>query len=67
MKTYETIELTLFERSATLTLNRPMVMNAMNATMMKELSDCFATLKKNRQFKYYSLKEQEKLSLLVAI
>ncbi|HJH11026.1 MAG TPA: enoyl-CoA hydratase [Metalysinibacillus jejuensis] len=46
MKTYETIELTLFERSATLTLNRPMVMNAMNATMMKELSDCFATLKK---------------------
>ena len=41
---YETIELIKEGRQATLTLNRPTAMNAMDFTMMRELADCFESL-----------------------
>lgn len=41
---YETIVLEILERKATLTLNRPNAMNAMDFTMMRELADCFEAL-----------------------
>lgn len=42
---YQTIMLKKEGRLAYLVLNRPDSMNAMNAKMMKELADCFETLK----------------------
>ena len=42
--TYTTIDLQVADRKATLTLNRPDVMNAMDFTMMRELADCFESL-----------------------
>lgn len=42
---YQTIELTKDDRIATLTLNRPNSMNAMDDVMMKELADAFEELK----------------------
>ena len=41
---YETILLETVGRKATLTLNRPNAMNAMDFTMMRELADCFEKL-----------------------
>ncbi|MGE7984035.1 enoyl-CoA hydratase [Solibacillus sp. NPDC093137] len=41
---FETINLEIAERKATLTLNRPNAMNAMDFTMMRELADCFEAL-----------------------
>ncbi|MFY0744119.1 enoyl-CoA hydratase [Solibacillus silvestris] len=41
---FETINLEIAERKATLTLNRPNAMNAMDFTMMRELADCFESL-----------------------
>ena len=42
--TYQTIELTKEGRLATLTLNRPNAMNAMDDVMMKELAEAFESL-----------------------
>lgn len=42
--TYTTIQLEITGRKATLMLNRPEAMNAMDFTMMKELADCFESL-----------------------
>jgi enoyl-CoA hydratase len=41
---YETIELDLDANIATITLNRPKVLNALNALMLRELDEAFATL-----------------------
>lgn len=46
---FKTILLERNGRQATLILNRPSSMNAMNALMMKELADCFEYLKEEKE------------------
>ena len=41
---YETLQLTIEARVATVTLNRPKVLNALNATMLRELNELFGEL-----------------------
>jgi enoyl-CoA hydratase len=41
---YETLQLAVDERVATVTLNRPKVLNALNAAMLRELGEVFAVL-----------------------
>ena len=41
---YETIQFEISDRKATLSMNRPQAMNAMDFTMMRELADCFEAL-----------------------
>ena len=41
---YETLQLAVNGRVATVTLNRPKVMNALNAAMLRELDELFAEL-----------------------
>ncbi|MGA1982508.1 MAG: enoyl-CoA hydratase-related protein [Acidobacteriaceae bacterium] len=41
---YETLELAVIDNVATVTLNRPKVLNALNATMLRELDKLFAAL-----------------------
>jgi len=53
---YETIVLEKNGRLATLTLNRPSSMNAMNALMMKELADCFEYLKQDSEIQVLILR-----------
>ena len=43
---YTTIQLEIAERTATLTLNRPQAMNAMDQVMLVELAECFESLHK---------------------
>ncbi|CAM5208600.1 Enoyl-CoA hydratase/carnithine racemase OS=Ureibacillus acetophenoni OX=614649 GN=SAMN05877842_10754 PE=3 SV=1 [Ureibacillus acetophenoni] len=47
--TYETINLEVKDRLATLTLSRPQAMNSMDAKMMGELADCFESLKDHNE------------------
>jgi methylglutaconyl-CoA hydratase len=48
---YETIEITIKNNVATVTLNRPDVHNAMNETLMKELTSCFKNLNNDNKTK----------------
>ena len=41
---YKTLQLAVEARVATVTLNRPKVLNALNATMLSELDELFAEL-----------------------
>jgi len=41
---YETLQFAVADRVATVTLNRPKVLNALNATMLRELDELFAEL-----------------------
>ena len=54
--TYTTIDLQVAERKATLTLNRPEAMNAMDFTMMRELADCFESLHKEKSVQLLVIK-----------
>ncbi|WP_199562892.1 enoyl-CoA hydratase [Sporosarcina sp. BI001-red] len=53
---YQTIELSKDERIATLTLNRPNSMNAMDDVMMKELADAFEELKSEQEIQVLLIK-----------
>lgn len=46
---YQTLQLEIDNRKATLTLNRPEAMNAMDFTMMRELADCFESLHNEKE------------------
>lgn len=53
---YETIKLDLTERKATLTLNRPQAMNALDFTMMRELAECFEALHEEKNIQVLVIK-----------
>lgn len=46
---FQTIQLEISDRLATLTLNRPNAMNAMDLNMLKELAHCFESLQDNEE------------------
>jgi 2-(1,2-epoxy-1,2-dihydrophenyl)acetyl-CoA isomerase len=58
---YETIKLEIAERKATLTLNRPQAMNAMDFTMMRELADCFEALHNEKDVQILVIKGEGKV------
>lgn len=58
---YETIHLEVADRKATLTLNRPNAMNAMDLTMMKELADCFEALHNEQDVQVLVVKGEGKV------
>ncbi|MGN7479125.1 enoyl-CoA hydratase [Solibacillus silvestris] len=58
---YETIKLEIAERKATLTLNRPNAMNAMDFTMMRELADCFEALHNEEDVQILIIKGEGKV------
>ena len=58
---YETIKLEVADRKATLLLNRPNAMNAMNFTMMRELADCFEALHNEKDVKILVIKGEGKV------
>lgn len=53
---YETIQLEISERLATLTLRRPQAMNAMDLKMMQELANCFELLRAREDVQVLVLK-----------
>ena len=54
--TYETVTVERNGRLATLTLNRPQSMNAMNATMMKEIADALEWLNEQKEIQVLLIK-----------
>lgn len=58
---FETIKLEIAERKATLTLNRPNAMNAMDFTMMRELADCFEALHNDKDVQILIIKGEGKV------
>ena len=58
---YETIQLEVAERKATVTLNRPTAMNAMDFTMMRELADCFEALHHEKDVQVLVIKGEGKV------
>lgn len=58
---YETIQLEVAERKATVTLNRPSAMNAMDFTMMRELADCFEVLHNEKEVQVLVIKGEGKV------
>ncbi|MCH7322804.1 enoyl-CoA hydratase [Solibacillus sp. MA9] len=58
---YETIQLEVAERKATVTLNRPSAMNAMDFTMMRELADCFEALHNEKEVQVLVVKGEGKV------
>jgi len=57
---FETIQVEYAERRATVSLNRPNVMNAMNFTMIQELAQCFESLRENKEIQILVLKGEGK-------
>lgn len=58
---FKTIKLEIAERKATLTLNRPNAMNAMDFTMMRELADCFEALHNDKDVQILIIKGEGKV------
>ncbi|HEX9200106.1 MAG TPA: enoyl-CoA hydratase-related protein [Acidobacteriaceae bacterium] len=54
--TYETLQLAVEARVATMTLNRPEVLNALNATMFRELDEAFTALADNENVRVVLLR-----------
>ena len=64
---FSTITLEKLERRATLTLNRPQAMNAMDDIMMRELAECFEALQQEKIFRCLLFVEKERSFLRVVI
>ena len=58
---FETIKLEIAERKATVTLNRPQSMNAMDFTMMRELAECFEALHNEENVQILVIKGEGKV------
>jgi 2-(1,2-epoxy-1,2-dihydrophenyl)acetyl-CoA isomerase len=58
---FETLKLEIADRKATLTLNRPQAMNAMNFTMMRELAECFEALHNEENVQILVIKGEGKV------
>lgn len=58
---YQTIQLEIADRKATLTLSRPKAMNAMDATMMRELAECFESLHNEKDVQILVIKGEGKV------
>ncbi len=58
---FETIKLEIADRKATLLLNRPHAMNAMDFTMMRELAECFEALHNEKDVQILVIKGEGKV------
>ncbi|MEG0473780.1 MAG: enoyl-CoA hydratase-related protein, partial [Solibacillus sp.] len=58
---YQTIQLEIADRKATLSLNRPQAMNAMDFTMMRELAECFESLHNEKDVQILVVKGEGKV------
>lgn len=58
---FETINLEIADRKATLVLNRPHAMNAMDFTMMRELAECFEALHNEENVQVLVIKGEGKV------
>lgn len=61
LMSYETIQLEIADRKATLSLNRPQAMNAMDFTMMRELAECFESLHNEKDVQILVVKGEGKV------
>lgn len=58
---FTTITLEKLERRATLTLNRPQAMNAMDGVMMRELAECFEALQQEQEIQVLVIRGEGKV------
>ncbi|MFC9542060.1 enoyl-CoA hydratase [Lysinibacillus sp. KCTC 33748] len=58
---FSTITLEKLERRATLTLNRPHAMNAMDDVMMRELAECFEALQQEQEIQILVIRGEGKV------
>lgn len=58
---FSTITLEKLERRATLTLNRPHAMNAMDGVMMRELAECFEALQQEQEIQILVIRGEGKV------
>ena len=58
---YSTIKLEKLDRRATLTLNRPEAMNAMDTVMMEELAHCFEALQQEKDIQILVIRGEGKV------
>ncbi|MGE7091585.1 enoyl-CoA hydratase [Lysinibacillus sp. NPDC048646] len=58
---FTTITLEKLERRATLTLNRPQAMNAMDDVMMRELAECFEALQQEQEIQVLVIRGEGKV------
>lgn len=64
---FSTITLEKLERRATLTLNRPQAMNAMDDVMMRELAECFEALQQEQEIQVLVIRGEGKVFLRAGI
>ncbi len=58
---FSTITLEMLDRRATLTLNRPQAMNAMDDVMMRELAECFEALQQEKDIQVLVIRGEGKV------